>query len=393
MYLKSKWITFYKVKNAILSILGFFEIATSIFVLSSLVATYSEQLEVVLQARAFPECVVSIIIGIICFLIVLLSRKMIGDAYFYSGYFEQNLTGHITFEELELVTGKAAFWISLEIPFLRFFYMKKFELKTQNGKYQIVLYSKRVTCECKSCGAVIEKSTYFAGQCKFCDSSDLFARVLTEDCFYSISSEFKENRSKKKIYENGNLETKRSGFLVCMTVFLIVLVINIIMLLDSMAKYNDMDYLREKLFAGGGSYALIRGDLADLMIWAVVWGIVFAIGICILMARNDSVGVARNCAVFFAEKKKPFVAIDEMAKPLVSSERKRIVGRMQKAIRRGYLRNCTFEVHDDVLKIALQKKITKDRCPTCNGAIVGAVDEKYQCKYCGNLIMDVVQKK
>ena len=58
-----------------------------------------------------------------------------------------------------------------------------------------------------------------------------------------------------------------------------------------------------------------------------------------------------------------------------------------------YLRNCCLEMHDEHLKVALAKKIVKDQCPSCGASIVGAADENYVCKYCGNKIMDVVVKK
>jgi len=63
------------------------------------------------------------------------------------------------------------------------------------------------------------------------------------------------------------------------------------------------------------------------------------------------------------------------------------------AICRHYILNCSFEKHGDVLKVALVKKIVKDECPSCGASIVGAVGENYKCRYCGNIIMDVIRKK
>lgn len=63
------------------------------------------------------------------------------------------------------------------------------------------------------------------------------------------------------------------------------------------------------------------------------------------------------------------------------------------ALRRRYLINCTLEKHEGVLKVALAKQIVKDTCPFCAGAITGAVDENYRCRYCGNIIMGVICKK
>ena len=59
----------------------------------------------------------------------------------------------------------------------------------------------------------------------------------------------------------------------------------------------------------------------------------------------------------------------------------------------GYLKNCTFEKHNDEIVVALSKKVVKDRCVSCSAPITGAVDENYRCRYCGNLIMGVVVKK
>ena len=63
------------------------------------------------------------------------------------------------------------------------------------------------------------------------------------------------------------------------------------------------------------------------------------------------------------------------------------------ALRRRYLLNCTMEMHGGALQMALAKTIVKDKCPSCNGPIVGAVDEHYRCKYCDQIIMKVVKKK
>lgn len=63
------------------------------------------------------------------------------------------------------------------------------------------------------------------------------------------------------------------------------------------------------------------------------------------------------------------------------------------AIRKGYLKNCTIEIHAGVPKLALSKKIVKDRCPTCGAPIIDVKNDIYICKYCGNKITRVVEKK
>ena len=70
----------------------------------------------------------------------------------------------------------------------------------------------------------------------------------------------------------------------------------------------------------------------------------------------------------------------------------RKIQKVRKAIHKGDLINCTLEVHQKELVVALAKKIVKDKCPSCSGPIVGAVDENYVCNYCGKQIMGVVEK-
>ena len=70
----------------------------------------------------------------------------------------------------------------------------------------------------------------------------------------------------------------------------------------------------------------------------------------------------------------------------------RKIKKVRKAIHKGDLINCTLEVHQKELVVALAKKIVKDKCPSCSGPIVGAVDENYVCNYCGKQIMGVVEK-
>jgi DNA-directed RNA polymerase subunit RPC12/RpoP len=67
--------------------------------------------------------------------------------------------------------------------------------------------------------------------------------------------------------------------------------------------------------------------------------------------------------------------------------------RMRRAIRKGYAKNCTLEVHNGVLLIALAKKTVKDQCLSCGAPLTGVADENSRCSYCGNLIMGVLEKR
>ena len=99
------------------------------------------------------------------------------------------------------------------------------------------------------------------------------------------------------------------------------------------------------------------------------------------------------CAYYFARCKNAIVPISWLPVMKKKDKKRNGLKYVRAAMRRRYLKNCTFEVHDGKLKIALAKKVVKDKCPSCYGAITEAVNENYRCKYCNNLIMDVVVKK
>ena len=105
------------------------------------------------------------------------------------------------------------------------------------------------------------------------------------------------------------------------------------------------------------------------------------------------ISVADACANYLARCKKAIIPIHWLPTVNIKENKLNGVKPVHAAMRRRYLNNCTLEMHDGELKMALAKKIVKDKCPTCNGAITGAVNENYRCRYCNNLIMDVVVKK
>ena len=95
-----------------------------------------------------------------------ISRMMINEAVFFSGYFEGDLNGYVDFAELAEVTGKTPEQIQSRLRWLRPLYMQNFRvIKTVNYRYPeiIELYSKTVTCSCRSCGGWMEKRVYFEG--------------------------------------------------------------------------------------------------------------------------------------------------------------------------------------------------------------------------------------
>lgn len=318
VYLREKRIKILKIKNVILAVIGIFCVASSVFVMVSLVSHYHDDLQTVLEARATPDCVKAVIIGVICLLIAGISRRLIEDANFYSGYFEGDLSGYISYGDLAEVTGKSADSVKRQLHIFRKIYMKGYEPEIVNHTEQVVLNSKKCICECKHCGAPIEKRIYFTGVCPYCGSSDLFARVLTGSRFYSI------------------------------------------------------------------------GKIMDNIIWGAVLGLAFVPVAFNRCKKIKYISVADDCSQLFAGYKTPFVNAENLP---VTQNKKRGLKAVRGALRQRYLQNCTLEKHDGVLKVALAKKIVKDQCPSCGGAIVGAVDEHYKCRYCGNVIMGVIHKK
>lgn len=394
MYLKSKALVAYKVKNIILIILSILQIVALTYIALDLLVYYRNDIDTALAAKAMPGAIRGTIIGIIVLLLVNLSRKLIGDARFYSSYFEGDLSGQIPLKDLAEVTGHSEFRVGLELRFFRIFYMKKFEIKTIDGIKQVELFSKKTLCECKNCGAGIEKKLYFTGQCPYCGSPDIFAKVLAGDRFYSISNEIKQGVNRPTYYEGKALALKRGVSIFLIILSLAVAFIASAMAIDMISKYNDKEYLTKVLLDPDSklrSFDLIKADILSTAMLGGALAIVMIIMFVRRLKRILYINSSSAFASFFAKFSKPFIKAEELKTMNASGNKK--LGKVRGAIRKGYLDHCTLEVHESILEIALAKKIVKDHCPTCASPINGAVDENYTCQYCGNKIMDVVVKK
>lgn len=396
MYLREKRIKILKIKNVILVTLGLFFVASSVLVMVSLISHYHDDLETVLEARATPDCVKDIIIGVIFLLIAGISRRLIGDANIYSSYFEGDLSGYIKYSDLAEVTGKSKGRVKLQLHFFRRIYMKGYELEIVEQTEQVVLNSKKCMCECKHCGASIEKRIYFTGVCPYCGSSDLFAKVLSDSRFYSIRNEMSEGIKNPEFYTLKRIKVKRGLLLFYLCLAASALSIGSTICLGNIVDYNNKEYLKEVLLSGKShrsSYALIKADIMDNIICGAVLALAFVPVVINRGKKIKYISVADDCSQYFSQCKTPFVDAEDLPVVKYKANKKRGLKLVIGALRQHYLLNCTFEKHDGVLKVALAKKIVKDECPSCGGAIVGAVDEQYQCRYCGTVIMGVVHKK
>ena len=394
MYLRNKLLTVLKVKNILLMIAGVFFLFVGSYNILDLLIYYRNDIETALNARSMPDSIDLVLMAIVFLFVVLLSRKLIGDARFYSSYFEGSLYQHIRVKDLAAASGKPAFVVAIELFFFRFLYMKKYKFTTIEEKRLIELFSKKTLCECKNCGAPIDKSVYFAGICSYCGSSDVFAKVLAGDRFYSISNEVKRGVNCPSYYEGKNLGVKKTLSIILIVVGLAVAAIMGFMIADSASNYNNKEYLREKLFDTSNhlySFDAIRAELISL----IVFGGILLIILLVLAARRFYklffINEAESCANYFSTCKSPFIPAEEL--PSIKASGNKKMRRVRGALKNAYLAHCTLEVHEEVMKVALAKKIVKDTCPNCASPINGAVDENYVCQVCGSKIMGVIEKK
>ena len=375
---------------------GLLQCVVSLYALISTIVYYFDRLETIVGSPAIVDSVCGLVLATVLLLATGVAFRFISDARFYSSYFEHDLDGKIEYSELSQITGNSEAFVSFELSLFRSSIMKNYEIKNVGSKKHIELNSKKYTCQCQSCGAAIEKSDYFVGECSYCGSSDLFAKVITDDRFYLITRDDTNNHGVSKSYVKGGLGVRKVLYFSMMVLSVVLMGINLLYTYSCITRYNDEDYLIEVLFTPGNhlnSFELIKADLMDSMIFGIfiVLGLIPVFVIAVNKLRRCF--TAQTCSDFLAKVKRPFVKISTLPQLnfCISTERKMKL--VKSSICNGYLTNCTFEKHNDDVMVALSKKVVKDRCPSCGAPITGAVDEHYQCRYCGNLIMDVVVKK
>ena len=94
MYLRNKLLTVLKVKNVLLMIAGIFFLFFGAFNIIDLLIYYRNDIDTALHAKSMPGSIDAVLMAIVFLFVVLLSRKLIGDARFYSSYFEGSLYQH-----------------------------------------------------------------------------------------------------------------------------------------------------------------------------------------------------------------------------------------------------------------------------------------------------------
>lgn len=395
MYLKEKNVRLLRIKNIIFTFIGVFSVFVCGFYIISEFTYYRDNPYLAWHAKSMASSIAWVIIGAILLIEALISRNLIGKATFYSGYFEGSLDGWVKCSDLAQVVGKKEEKVKRQLSFFRKIYMKKFEMAEKDGEAVAELYSKKSLCECRNCGANMEKRIFFTGACPYCQSSDLFAKILTDNRFYSISNEIKTGEKKPAFYTGKYQRIKKIVVIVLTAIFAFLAMIGLMMALSEFPHYFDREYQKEILLSPESylrSYELIQADILDTVLFATLMFLIFMPLVIGGIRRIISIVTSGICAGFFAKCKKPFVDAEKLPDIGIISDSKRKLKCMRNAIHRGDLVNCTLEVHDDRLMAVLAKKIVKDRCQSCGSPIVGAVDENYVCKSCGRLIMGVVEK-
>ena len=401
MYLKSDLISFLKIKNIILLVLGVAFTAGAFSAMTQLIVGYFGNWYAIIRNVNFFGSIIFFHLGLLMLAYSRISRRLINYAVFFSGYFEADLNGYVDFAELAEVTGKTTEQIKSLVGFVRPLYMKNFRvIKTVNYRYPeiIELYSKTVTCSCRSCGGRMEKRLFFEGRCPYCGSSDLTAQIVSGQRLYFISN---TNRKPNNpvYYEGSPLQSKRIGYAVAFGIELFFFLIFLIVFLTMVNNYNNEPYFRDMFRNGITSYNLFQSRLLNAIIFFAFALAAIVLTVPITFARMLTIESAQRYARDFAQFPRPFLTLQELDRiqkakdPDSSITPEDIYKRIVSAVKEGYLRGCTPEKHGGVLRIALAKQIVKDRCPGCGAPIVGAVTENYTCRYCRRLITGVIRKR
>ena len=391
MYLRKTVVTALKIKNWLLGVLSVITVLVCGFYIVSEFVDYRDTPEYAWEAVDMKFSIVMVCVGLAVLLAVIISARCIGNAAFYSSYFEGDLDGEVSFADLAKVVGKSESTVRRQLSFYSAVYMTGFGF-SQDGR-GVQLNSKTCLCECRSCGAHIEKKIYFTGECPYCHSSDLHAKVLSGEHFYSISNEAQSGTGNADFYRSGAFNAKSVLIFVLVVLGTLVVSVMAIFTVMQISYYFDEEYQKQILLDPSrhlSSYELIKKEILDLIVFALTILVVLTPVVVIRWRKLLALFSARYWSIHFATVKTPFIRENQLPQYTVGRAG---LARMRRAIRCGYLKNCTLEVHDGVLMVALAKKTVKDRCLSCGAPLVGVADENSRCSYCGNLIMGVLEKR
>lgn len=389
MYLREKRMFILGIKNIIIYITGVLFAVASLFIFVYNNVRFSGDLDRIMAANARDAVFPIFTASIAALGLALLSRWLMGEARFYSNYFELDLDGYITYNDLSQVTGKSSTFTMLLLSILKPLYMKGFSLDNRNKYHQIILDSKTYECQCRSCAAIIEKKVYFTGICSYCGSSDLNAKVIMGERFYNINTDIKQGFGNPQYYMGKHIRGKKIAYISCAFLCISIALINFMYAMDRITHSTDKEYLR-KAFGRYISYEYVHREALTNAAFGFCFMIAFAtIGIITLL-KVVKLSRAMKGAFLLSKQTKPFIDITFLRK---NFHKRKPFSKLKSIQKCGYMRGFTFENHNKKIMLAVAKQIVKDKCPGCAAPITGAVYEDYICSYCGNKIMGVIRKQ
>ena len=165
-------------------------------------------------------------------------------------------------------------------------------------------------------------------------------------------------------------------------------------------------FLFVDLVIGFSSLLILPLTLIDYSPAALGFFLFISIGFIFLSRHRAKKLFAMEAALFYARRFdaaiQPIINIDNLEEycpqlglSIFARERQKQTKMhvIEDSLKRGYLVNCTIEIHDGVPKVALSKKVVVDKCPHCGAPVTDVISNVYVCKYCGSKLTDVLKKK
>lgn len=372
MYTRNLLIKFLKVKNIILYILGVFVI------MGTLYANVSNIISGDFTFGFIMATVVLIMTGMLLLFLGKLSEKWIGDANMISAYFEGDLDGQIPMPDMAKLLDVSDSRATFKLYVLRFIYMKGYSIVKNGPDRQIVLDSRKIVCQCKECGGEMERSSHFVGKCGYCGGLDISTKVLLKGRFYSIENDISKGYGNPKFYQSPKINRKMVWGFVIWGIGAVFALISMAGFTDLFTQYRNDGYDKEALDTAMGFAVMFIG---------------FLIPIVNGTKRLVYVFVTLSSSAYFAKRKTPYVEFSSI--PFVKSgfNKRNRIRILKNIVRKRYLNNCNFEIHNNELKVVLSKRIDKNKCPYCGSAITVPVNEHYVCTSCNRKIMYLVKSK
>ena len=372
MYTRNLLIKILKVKNVLLYILGV------IIIMASLYVNVSDMVYEIFSTENLLFTGILLLVGLVCVVLGILSNCWIGDANMYSAYFEGDLDGLISMTDMARLMGMPVPVAELKLRIFRHVYIKGFCFEKHGNNTHIILDSRKIVCQCKECGGEMEKSEHFTNKCGYCGGLDISTKVLCGDEFYSIENDIAKGYGNPEFYQMPKLRRKWVLAMIIWGIGAIFVLISIMGFAD-----NFSHYLKDRS----------NKDLLDTAVVFATIGIGFSIPVINGIKRMECVRVALRSAEYFAKRKTPYVKLSSI--PFIKSgiNKSKRVRVLRRTVRKRYLSNCNFEIHKNELTLVLSKRIVKNRCPYCGGAISVPVNENYKCTSCDRKIINLVKAK